>query len=579
MEPNADNELLLLFVEEAKENLFGLESDLIQIEADGAQANSDLVHKVFRAIHSIKGAAGCLSLTSESRTLSATKDLSHRLENLLVLIRDRVLLPSPGITNILLEGIDLLSRMVDCIGAEKEPEDEENLAGQLTRLDAVISAFGGDAPPKSVLELGGDRPQGQGLLSDDADTEQSILNQKAPKDQAAQAQNSIRVDTTRLSQLLNTIGEVVIVQTYMLQITNKFTGSAAKELRAVLAWLDRNTRSLQLQIMGIRKVPIGPALGIYRRIVRDLALSLGKMAELSLEGEGFEVDKTIIERLGDPLKHMIRNSVDHGLESPEERRRLGKSETGSITLKANVVGTNLILDVIDDGKGLDTDAILAKAQRLGLVGEGTMREDQILSLICHPGFSTAEVVTDVSGRGVGMDVVKRNIEELRGRLEIFSERGKGTTFRIRIPSTMATVIVNGLLVKVAENHFVLPLAQVEECLEFKESDRSQDRRDLFKLREEFVPFLRLRRLFRFPDADRWEQIVVVKAAEERVGLVVDQVLGEIQTVFKPLDSSLVKADFFSGSTIMGNSEIALILDVARAIKAAREEEAAHLSVL
>ncbi|HBN09137.1 MAG TPA: hypothetical protein DD435_10985 [Cyanobacteria bacterium UBA8530] len=178
-----------------------------------------------------------------------------------------------------------------------------------------------------------------------------------------------------------------------------------------------------------------------------------------------------------------------------------------------------------------------------------------------------------------MDVVKRNIEELRGRLEIFSERGKGTTFRIRIPSTMATVIVNGLLVKVAENHFVLPLAQVEECLEFKESDRSQDRRDLFKLREEFVPFLRLRRLFRFPDADRWEQIVVVKAAEERVGLVVDQVLGEIQTVFKPLDSSLVKADFFSGSTIMGNSEIALILDVARAIKAAREEEAAHLSVL
>ncbi len=349
-------------------------------------------------------------------------------------------------------------------------------------------------------------------------------------------------------------------------------GSFAEEMLAVLDRLERNTRSLQGQIMNICMIPIGPMLHQYHRVVRDLGIAQGKKIELVIRGEETEIDKTIVEKLNDPLKHMIRNSIDHGLESIAERLSQGKEEAGTITLSAYQEGGSIVIEVADDGKGLDKEAIIAKAKKLGLVGKEELGDEQVHSLIFRPGFSTSESVTDLSGRGVGMDVVKRNIEALRGQIQISTECNVGTTFRLRLPLTMA--IVDGVLVHIAQSHFVLPIAQVEECVELTpENVEEAHGRYYFSLRGKLIPYIRLREYFDIEGEPPFiEQIVIVGVEGERIGLVVDEVIGDVQTVIKPLGIGRIKAENFSGATIMGNGDVAFILDVLNVVRRAQDSE-------
>ncbi|HEY9766335.1 MAG TPA: chemotaxis protein CheA, partial [Chroococcales cyanobacterium] len=466
MESFDNSELLQLFVMESMEYLDGIESDLLLIESNGENIDLELVNKVFRAIHSIKGSAGCLGFTR-------IMELSHTLENILSLVREKNLSPTLHVVTILLEGFDLLSRMIEKAFSSNDIDVSEQVA--ILESLANESSLKKKPAPFSRKEIGrldeGPSPE--------ADASEALVRQfmlKVDQDKAtppiesskhkSASQSSIRVDTSKLDQLLNVVGEVVISQSHVLQLSGQLQGAVADELRSVLARLERNTRSLQGQIMNILMIPIGPVLKQFQRLVRDLSISQNKKINLVIQGEETEIDKTIIENLNDPLKHMIRNSVDHGIESAEARRQAGKSETGTIVLSAFQEGGNIVIELSDDGMGLDRDAILRQAKNKGLVGEEPLTNDQINALIFQPGFSTSSVVTDLSGRGVGMDVVKRNIEALRGRVEITSEKGVGTTFRLRLPLTMA--IVEGLLVRIAENHYVIPLAHIEECVELSQ---------------------------------------------------------------------------------------------------------------
>lgn len=582
-----DNELVSLFVEESKEYLSGIENDLLQLEAQGSNIDNDLVNKVFRSVHSIKGSAGCLNFPR-------IQEIAHALETLLSFIRDRTLVPLPRIVTFLLAGFDLLSQLVD----SPANSNDVDVSAQLGCLESLIEEVRPKAapPPPEIPSLLGEILIQEGVVEESDITDalaqqkklgeilveqekatpeqinEALSKQRSPQlKQAPQTNSSIRVDTTKLDQLLNIVGEVVISQAHVTQLSNQLDGLEANELKSVLARLERDIRALQGYIMNIRMVPIGPVLHRYHRIVRDLSMSLNKQIDLVIHGEDTEIDKTIIEQLGDPLKHMIRNAIDHGIEKPEVRRAAGKPETGTVVLSAYHEGGSIVIEIADDGKGLAREAILQKAKKQGLIHEETLSDEQVFALIFHPGFSTAEKVTDVSGRGVGMDVVKKNIEALRGRIEIHSEEGQGSTFRLRLPLTMA--IVDGLLVRIADSHYVLPLAQVEECVALVDEELPHDRH-LFTLRGKLLPYVRLREFFHIAgEKPRIEQIAVVGVEGERIGLVVDEVVGDLQTVIKPLANAYLNSDVFSGATIMGNGEVALIVDVPNVARMAREEEA------
>jgi two-component system chemotaxis sensor kinase CheA len=327
-------------------------------------------------------------------------------------------------------------------------------------------------------------------------------------------------------------------------------------------------------MMVLRMVPVAQLFNRFRRLVHDLAHETGKEFALVVDGEGTEIDKTVIERLFDPIVHLIRNSCDHGLGTPEKRASIGKSPVGTVRLSARQEGGQVVIAIADDGRGIDVDRVRAKAEASGLIEPNTPMADQdMIQFIFHPGFSTAEKVTSLSGRGVGMDVVKRTIEGLRGTIEVTSVKGQGATFTLRIPLTLA--IIEGLLVRVGEGRYVLPLAAVEECLELSaaEDSRSQGR-SLITLRERLVPFVRLRDLFAVAvPPDPFQKIVVVASGATRVGLVVDQIIGSHQTVIKSMSPLQKGAAAFAGATILGDGSVALILDIGHLLAAVggREE--------
>jgi two-component system chemotaxis sensor kinase CheA len=315
-------------------------------------------------------------------------------------------------------------------------------------------------------------------------------------------------------------------------------------------------------MMSVRMVPVIQLFGRFRRLIHDLSRETGKEIDLITEGETTELDKTVIERLADPLVHLIRNSADHSLEPPEERLAAGKPARGSILLAARQAGAEVVITVKDDGRGVNRDRVRAKAEESGLLAPGAVISDaDLLQIVFQPGFSTAAAVTNLSGRGVGMDVVKRTIETLRGSLELLSPPGEGAQVALRIPLTLA--IIDGLLVRVGVERYVIPLSAVEECLELTpEQDARSTGRSVLTIRDQLVPFLRLRALFHTKSPpDAYQKIVVVSTGGERVGLVVDQILGDHQTVIKPLSAFHAEVGAFSGATILGDGGVALILDV------------------
>ena len=388
---------------------------------------------------------------------------------------------------------------------------------------------------------------------------------------AGRGGDTVRVPAERLDELMDRVGELVIAQSRLTQVAAATTDTS---LRDVAEEIERLAAELRDTMMVVRMVPIAQLFGRFRRLIHDLARDTGKTIELSTEGETTELDKTVIERLADPLVHLIRNAADHGLETPADRLATGKPATGHVTLAARQAGAEVIITITDDGRGVDRARVRAKAEDNGLIAPGAVLSDnELLQLIFAPGFSTADAITSLSGRGVGMDVVKRTIEGLRGAIEMTSEPGKGSQIALRIPLTLA--IIDGLMVRVGEGRYVIPLAAVEECVELTpQQDIRSTGRSLITLRDQLVPFIRLRDLFKTGQApDPHQKVVVVSTGHERVGLVVDQILGDHQTVIKSMSPFHADVEVFSGATILGDGGVALILDVSHLVAAGQRQDA------
>ncbi|MBK8084155.1 MAG: chemotaxis protein CheA [Devosia sp.] len=369
---------------------------------------------------------------------------------------------------------------------------------------------------------------------------------------------SLRVPAERLDELMDRVGELVIAQARLSQMA---AGSSDTNLKSIAEELERLSSGLRDTTMGIRMVPIGTLFGRFRRLVHDLSHDLGQHVEFVTTGEDTELDKTVIERLADPLVHLIRNAVDHGLESPETRARAGKPVCGTVRLSAVHTGAEVAISVSDDGGGLNTERIRAKAEEQGLIAaDARIPDAELHQLLFHPGFSTASEITSVSGRGVGMDVVKRTIDSLRGNIDMSTRPGLGTSATLRLPLTLA--IIDGMLVRVGSGRYTIPLSAVEECVELPASaDTQAQGRNFLNIRGALVPFLRLRELFRVTrPPDPHQKVVIVSSGEFRVGLVVDQIIGNNQTVIKSLSKLHADIETFSGATILGDGTVALILD-------------------
>ena len=375
--------------------------------------------------------------------------------------------------------------------------------------------------------------------------------------------SSLRVPAERLDELMDRVGELVIAQARLTQIAAQ---SSDGNLKTIAEELERLSSGLRDTTMGIRMVPIGTLFSRFRRLVHDLSRDLDKQIEFVTTGEETELDKTMIEKLADPLVHLIRNSVDHGLEPAASRVAAGKPPTGTVRLSAVYAGAEVAISVADDGAGLDAARIRAKAEENGIIAHDAKLTDQELyQLIFAPGFSTAKEITALSGRGVGMDVVKRTIDGLRGTIDLRTKPGEGTTLTLRLPLTLA--IIDGMLVRVGDGRYTIPLAAVEECVELPAEAISTSRgRNFLDIRGALVPFVRLRDIFNTPsEPDQYQKVVIVSSGDGRVGLVVDQIIGNNQTVIKHLSKLHSGLKYFSGATILGDGTVALILDTAHLV--------------
>lgn len=397
---------------------------------------------------------------------------------------------------------------------------------------------------------------------------------KADKAAAKVDSSSIRVGTEKIDSLINMVGELVITQAMLNELgeAEEFDQSKLIALREGLAQLSHNTRDLQESVMRIRMLPISFVFSRFPRLVRDISQKLGKEVELKLLGEQTELDKTVMEKLSDPMVHLVRNSLDHGLEGPEERLANGKEAMGSVTLNAYHQGGNIVIEIIDDGRGLNTAKIKQKAITNGLISEeDDLSDEEINELIFQPGFSTADEVSDLSGRGVGMDVVRRNINSLNGSVEVASKPGLGSTFTIRLPLTLA--ILDGQLVTVGNSVYIIPLVSIVESLQIDMTKVNSvgGGMDVLRLREDYIPIMRLYELFNHPDAGKRLEdglLVVVESENEKVGLLVDDLLGQQQFVIKSLEANYKKVDGISGATILGDGSVSLIVDISGLIKLA-----------
>ena len=390
--------------------------------------------------------------------------------------------------------------------------------------------------------------------------------------QAQMESTTIRVDVKKVDQLINLVGELVITQAMLAQNSRGLDAGAYQQLLAGLADLDRNTRDLQESVMSIRMIPMSIVFSRFPRMLRDLANKLGKKVELVTLGEATELDKGLVEKITDPLTHLVRNSCDHGIEMPADRLAKGKSEHGTITLSASHQGGSIVIEVRDDGRGLSREKILSKAQERGIEVSEQMSDAEVWQLIFAPGFSTADEVTDVSGRGVGMDVVKRNIAALNGSVEIDSAEGYGMKVSVRLPLTLA--IMDGMSVGVSDEVYILPLSSVVESFQVNADDVNTVAQgsQLVKVRDEYMPVIALEKIFQVPrfDPNKSSNImVVVEADGSRVALLVDELLGQHQVVVKNLESNYRKVPNVSGATILGDGTVALILDTGGLVRRAR----------
>lgn len=426
--------------------------------------------------------------------------------------------------------------------------------------------------PATPVEVHVEAPQ---IAVDDTPAAGAAPSTDAKSGSHDPAESSIRVSTDKIDGLINLVGELVITQAMLKQVSSRLDPALAERLFEGLDLLERNTRDLQEAVIGVRMMPVDAVFRRFPRLVRDLSTRLGKQVRLRTLGEGTELDKGLIEKIADPLVHLVRNSIDHGLELPDARVAAGKDGTGTLTLAASHQGGHIVIEVADDGRGLDRDRILAKALERGLAVPEKPTDAQVWDLIFQPGFSTAEAVTDLSGRGVGMDVVRRNIQALGGEVQLESTFGRGTRVVIRLPLTLA--ILDGMTVAVGEETLILPLSHVIEALQPQAEDVRSLAGDgrVLRVRGEYLPLLSLNEYYRYGQPRRDDALVVVVEGDgQKLALEVDELLGQQQVVVKNLENNYRRVDGVSGATILGDGRVALIVDVGGLVRSLRVPQAA-----
>ncbi|QDS90377.1 Chemotaxis protein CheA [Rosistilla ulvae] len=618
---NEDQEILDEFVVESLEHLSDIESQLLTIEAAGADVDVDLVNTVFRGVHSIKGAAGFLGLPR-------INELAHSLENVLNLMREEKLVPTSTIVDGLLSASDTLQAMVADVGASNEVD----ISNHLVELEKCIaSGVAGDAPEPAVVpvqaaveatppaavpaatavpidvEIREDLPLAEALdlavaeakrareLAESAEVtstassplvgdqvaarQPSVETQESRKPsgpKSSSGESSIRVSVDTVDHLMNLAGELVLSRNQLLQAL------AAREkngFESVAARINQVTTEMQDAIMKTRMQPIGNVFNKFSRVVRDLAAKLEKRINLSIEGSEVEVDKTIIEAISDPLTHLIRNSVDHGMETPAQRVAAGKPEYGNVYLRAQPQSGKVVIEIQDDGRGIDADVVRNKALEKGLITPDQaqqMSDREAARLIFLPGFSTAEQISDVSGRGVGMDVVRTNIEKLGGSVEIFTTLGTGTCIQITLPLTLA--IIPSLIVRSGPDRLAIPQVNINELVRVRPEDAQQrfarvKGADVLRLRDALLPVVRLNEVFGGVSSGRTivqelsepgaaaQNVIVVETGQQCYGILVDGLCDSEEIVVKPVGAQLNDCPCLSGATILGDGRVALIVDV------------------
>jgi two-component system, chemotaxis family, sensor kinase CheA len=525
------------FLAETEEGLGLMEQSLLAMES--SPSDPEFLANIFRAAHSLKGNATSLDFKELA-------GFAHVVEDLLDVLRQEQSMPGPELVSLLLKAVDELRAMVPSFasGARELTSKQRELRKQIAREVQTRSKRVLKAAPSSA-----DR-----TATAKADALPGIM----PR--------TLRADVEKLDRILNLTGEIVTAQNRLRQMLEKLGDEKGPALLEMHREAERLYMDLQGEVMRIRLVPVGPLFRQFARSVRDLAKSHGKLARLEVVGADVEVDTTVLEQLKDPLLHLIRNAVDHGLERPSVREGQSKNPCGVIRLSAAHSGGNIIVRLQDDGAGFNRAKILEKAKRMGiLVNKDDIRDQDLYELVFQAGFSTAESVTDISGRGVGLDVVRRNIDGLRGTVEISSEEGKGTMIILRLPLTLT--IIEGFSVTVADETFVVPLEYVTECVELPTEHRSSDASGILNLRGKALPYMRLRDIFHIPgDAPKKQNVVVVKLNEFQAGIAVDRLLGGMQTVVKPLGRVLRGVVGITGSTVLGDGRVGLIVDVPSLIR-------------
>jgi two-component system, chemotaxis family, sensor kinase CheA len=602
-----DHEIIAEFVVESREHLADIENQLLKIEASGPEADVELVNTVFRAVHSIKGAAGFLGF-------STVGHLAHGLENVLNLVRNRQLVPNSAITDVMLRSADKLKDMIEnvdhsngidvseylnalqnvvsCLAAEEaspaevasesEPAHPENNDGDIQSVETNIDSNANDSstfvPNETVEYMNSQDKHSQSTPAPSA-PEPRMESAFHPKEAAHEVPSeapaavagdtNIRVSVNVLDRLMNLAGELVLSRNQLLQSVGASDDSG---LDSVSSRLDQVTSELQEAIMQTRMQAVGTVFSKFPRVVRDLSNQLGKQCVLFMEGEDVELDKSVIEAIGDPLTHLIRNAVDHGMESPDARVRAGKPAAGKIVLRAFHQAGKVNISVADDGGGIDIAKVKEKAVSRGIVTPeqvAEMSDREALRLLFRPGFSMAEKVTSVSGRGVGMDVVKTNIEKLGGAVTIDTKLGQGSTIDIKLPLTLA--IIPSLIVRCRENRFAIPQTSISELVRVKAGDSEAKierikNAEVFRLRGNLLPLIRLDSALNLKpqnaqDARAALHIIVVEAGHIKYGLIVDGLHDSEEIVVKPLGRHMQDCRFLAGATVLGDGKVALILDV------------------
>jgi two-component system chemotaxis sensor kinase CheA len=550
------------FLVEADELIESLDTNLVKLES--TPHDLDLLNEIFRAAHTIKGTSSFLGLDQVS-------GLTHTMEDILNKLRKSELVVTPGIMDLLLESLDILKQLLNKVrNKTNEQIDIADIGGRLE------SALEGGAESAGAHEP--DSP-------DDGDSAESVesdpIKKQASRKVTEKKDQTIRVDVDRLDALMNLMGELVLGRNSLVQTVNRMTtdpqSDDVEHVNRATATVNYITTELQLAVMKMRMQPVGKVFGRFPRLVRDLARDSGKKIELVIRGEETELDKSVIEEIGDPLVHIIRNSCDHGIESPEDRRAKGKSEGGTIFMSAEQEGSNIIIRIKDDGKGLDIEAIRAKAVERRLISAAEaarMPDKEVFSFIFEAGFSTAKKITDVSGRGVGMDVVRTNIEKLNGLIELESAVDVGTTLSIKLPLTLA--IIQGLLVKSDDDVFILPLSSVHETVKTTQTDiYYANQKPVFRLRDEIIPVINLTGILYgngtgFTMTEK-PYIVVVGLADKKLGINIDGFLGQEEVVIKSMGDYLGATEGIAGATILGDGRIRLIVDLMGLFNLARKQ--------